>query len=163
MFTPFNPETSQSRGQVGRGTKGGGWERWGVAVDPALAEPRWGKPSPSVRFPSPTAAGRPVGGEGGALRGTSAPRTASRPPHIPAWRSTFAGKCPGWVEREGGQGGPGGRESRFPTLHPWRFGIFPLPSPHSPCNHQLAPSLCSLLRIQRADTRFIPFNHRCIH
>lgn len=111
--------------------KGGDGSVGGVAVDPALAEPRWGKPSLSVRFPSPTAAGRPVGGEGGALRGTSAPRTASRPPHIPAWRSTFAGKCPGWVGREGGQGGPGGRESRIPTLHPWRFGIFP-PQAHIP-------------------------------
>lgn len=35
------------------------------------------------------------GGGGVDLRGTSAPRTASRPLRIPAWRSTSAGTCPG--------------------------------------------------------------------
>ena len=134
----------------------------GGPVDPALAEPRWGKPSPSVRFPSPTAAGGPVGGEG-------AP-SGALPLHalLPALLIFLLGD-PHLLESAlgggdiSGQGGPGWRESRFLTLHPWRFGILRLPSPHSSRNHQLAPSPCPLLCIQRAGTSFIPFNQRCIH
>ena len=60
---------------------------------------------------------RACGWGAGALRGTSAPHTASRPPHIPAWRSTFAGKCPG----------SRGRHRR--SGKPWREGEAP---PHTP-------------------------------
>lgn len=83
-----------------------------------------------------------------AVRDTFAPRTASRPPHIPAWRSTSAGKCPGWRGQYQGQGGLGGRCGRAgatpgnpPTGPDHPLGSHPSETPP----HRILPSsVCPL-------------------
>lgn len=92
FLTYFNSETSQSKKMQVREERAMG--TGGVSAFGDLA----GKECPLASVsPQRCGGGGWVFDEGGVvnLRGTSAPRTASLPPRIPAWRSTSAGMCPG--------------------------------------------------------------------
>lgn len=131
------------------GTLGGGCRS-------ALAEPRWGKPSSSVRFPSPPHRGsQPVGGRApsGHFRSTLFPALLIFLPR----RSTFAGKCPGWVGQEEQSGRPGGG-NRF-LCSPVEVRSSPLahiPTPQPPT----CPISCPSFGVFR---RRIPASYRSIN
>ena len=163
MFTPFNPETSQSRGQVGRGTKGGRWERWGGGCRSCACRAEVGETVSFRSLSIPHRCGPACGWGGGRPQGHFRSTHCFPPSSYSCLEIHICWKVP-WVGGAGGRSGRPRREGeQDPHTPPVEVRNFPPPSPHSPCNHQLAPSPCPLLRIQRADTRFIPFNHRCIH